>query len=202
LKNPLPFPLVIHQTVKNGIVRAEILGPRRERTVTLIRRVLEAIPYDEIERPDKTLPAGERVLAQRGVAGFKIRRYRIVRDGPHATRERWDDVYPPTQQIVRVGSGEISKSAKLSEDDPHAEYLADELLVVTQGPDTRDQRGEAGDGKDDDRGDGTMSETREPGRFGETGWTEKAGMPFWRSRGKPAVTEEKPKTSQKKGGKA
>lgn len=202
LKNSFSFPVVIHQTVKNGIVRAEILGPRRERTVTLIRRVLEAIPYEEIERPDKTLPAGERVLAQRGVAGFKIRRYRIVREGPHATRERWDDVYPPTQQIVRVGSGEVSKNAKRTEDDPHAEYLADELLVVTQGPDTRDQRGEAGDGKDDDRGDGTMSETREPGRFGETGWTEKAGMPFWRSRGKPEATEEKPKTSQKKGGKA
>jgi vancomycin resistance protein YoaR len=201
LKNSFPFPVVIHQTVKNGIVRAEILGPRRDRTVTMIRRVLEAIPYEEVERPDKTLPSGERKLAQRGVAGFKIRRYRIVREGPHATRERWDDVYPPTQQIVRVGSGEISKSAKPTGDDPHPEYLADELLVVTQGPDTRDQRGD-GDAKDDDRGDGTMSETREPGRFGEAGWTEKAGMPFWRSREKPEAAEEKPKTSQKKGGKA
>jgi vancomycin resistance protein YoaR len=200
MKNSLPFPVVIHQTVKNGIVRAEILGPRRTRTVTLIRRVLEAIPYEEIERPDKTLPAGERLLAQRGVAGFKIRRYRITREGAHATRERWDDVYPPTQQIVRVGSGEISKNAKLPDDDPHAEYLADELLVVTQGPDSRVERPDSGDGKDDERGDGTMSESREPGRYGEAGWTEKAGMPFWRSRAKPATSDEKPKTSQKKRG--
>ncbi|HEX6277968.1 MAG TPA: VanW family protein [Polyangiaceae bacterium] len=199
MKNTFPFPVVVHQTVKNGIVRAEILGPRRTRTVTLIRRVMEALPYEEIERPDKTLPSGERLLAQRGVAGFKLRRYRILRDGVHATRERWDDVYPPTQQIVRVGTGEISKSAKLPEDDAHPEYLADELLVVTQGPDTRDQR--ESDAKEDDR-DGTMSESREPGRFGEPGWTEKAGMPFWRSRAKTPSSEEKPKSSQKKGDKA
>jgi vancomycin resistance protein YoaR len=195
MKNTLPFPVVIHQTVKNGVVRAEILGPKRSRTVTLIRRILEAIPYEEVERPDKALPAGERLLAQRGVAGFKIRRYRITREGPHATRERWDDVYPPTQQIVRVGTGEMSKAAKRAEDDPHPEYLADELLVVTQGPDTSDQR-------DDDKSDGSMSESREPGRYGEDGWTEKAGMPYWRNRAKPAGNEEKPKTSQKKGGKA
>ncbi len=204
MKNSFPFPVVIHQTVKNGVVRAEILGPERTRTVTLIRRVVEAMPYEEIERPDKTLPAGERQLAQRGVAGFKIRRYRIVREGPHATRERWDDVYPPTQQIVRVGAGDVSKSAKLPDDDPHPEYLADELLVVTQGPDSRDQRerSESGDASAADQGDGSMTESREPGRYGEAGWTEKAGMPFWKSRSKPAATEEKPKTSPKKGGKA
>jgi vancomycin resistance protein YoaR len=198
MKNPFSFPIVLHQTVKNGVVRAEILGPRRTRTVTMIRRVLEALPYEEVERPDKTLPSGERVLGQRGVAGFKIRRYRIVREGVHATRERWDDVYPPTQQIVRVGTGDVTKSAKLPDDDPHPEYLADELLVVTQGPDTRD----SSEGKDDDRSDGTMSETREPGRFGEAGWSEKAGMPIWQSRVKAEPSEEKPKTSQKKGGKA
>lgn len=205
MKNTFSFPVVIHQTVKNGVVRAEILGPRRTRTVTLIRRVLEAMPYEEIERPDKTLPAGERMLSQRGVAGFKIRRYRIVRDGSHATRDRWDDVYPPTQQIIRVGAGDVSKSTKLPDDDPHPEYLADELLVVTQGPETRverEQRPETGDSSAEDRPDGSMSESREPGRYGEPGWTEKAGMPYWKSRAKPPTPEEKPKTSPKKGPKA
>jgi vancomycin resistance protein YoaR len=205
MKNTFSFPVVIHQTVKNGVVRAEILGPRRTRTVTLIRRVLEAMPYEEIERPDKTLPAGERMLSQRGVAGFKIRRYRIVRDGSHATRDRWDDVYPPTQQIIRVGAGDVSKSTKLPDDDPHPEYLADELLVVTQGPETRverEQRPETGDSSAEDRPDGSMSESREPGRYGEPGWTEKAGMPYWKSRAKPPTPEEKPKTSPQKGPKA
>ncbi|HKY40030.1 MAG TPA: VanW family protein [Polyangiaceae bacterium] len=173
VKNPFPFPVVLHQTVKNGVVRAEILGPQRKHTVTLIRRIDSAIPYDEVERPDKTLPDGVRLLGQRGVPGFKLRRYRIVREGAHAQRERWDDVYPPTSQIVRIGTADIPKDRLRAEDDRHPEYLADELLVVTQGADDSEEDGERAS---------VMRESREPGRFGEKGWTEAAGMPFWESR--------------------
>jgi vancomycin resistance protein YoaR len=173
VKNTFPFPVVLHQTVKNGVVRAEILGPKRTHTVTLIRRIDSAIPYEEVERPDKTLPNGVRLLGQRGVAGFKLRRYRIVREGAHAVRERWDDTYPPTAQIVRVGTGDMPKDKVKAEDDRHPEYLADELLVVTQGAD------------DEDGGTGSvMRESREAGKFGEKGWTEAAGMPLWEQRPK------------------
>jgi hypothetical protein len=111
------------------------------------------------------------------VAGFKLRRYRIVREGPHAIRERWDDTYPPTSQIVRVGTGDMPKDKVKAEDDRHPEYLADELLVLTQGAD------------DEDGGSGSvMRESREAGRFGEKGWTEDAGMPFW-ERGPKAEEE-------------
>lgn len=167
VRNPFDFPVVLHQTVKNGLVRAEVLGPRRALTVTLIRRVLDAIPYEEVERPDKELPHGTRVLSQRGVAGFKLRRYRLVRDGQHAVRERWDEVYPPTTQIVRVGTGDESVKSTSAVDDPHPEYLADELLVMTEGAEADD-------------GGPSLNETREPGRFGENGWTEAAGMPYYR----------------------
>jgi vancomycin resistance protein YoaR len=196
IRNPFTFPVVLHQTVKNGVVRAEILGPHRSRTVTLIRRVLDSIPYEEVERPDKTLPAGVRVLGQRGVAGFKLRRYRLVREGLHATRERWDDVYPPTTQIVRLGTGESVDTTKKPEDDPHPEYLADELLIVTQGPD--DDAG-AGAGE---RG-GVTIENREPGKFGEPGWTKNLGMPFWENKaGPPEEPPDQDATSRKKKGKA
>jgi vancomycin resistance protein YoaR len=176
LKNPFPFPVVLHETVKNGVVRAEILGPKRTHTVTLIRRIDSAIPYEEVERPDKTLPNGVRRLGQRGMAGFKLKRYRIVREGAHAVRERWDDTYPPTSQIVRVGTGDMPKDSVRAEDDKHPEYLADELLVVTQG------ETDAEDGSAERTS--TMRESREAGRFGEKGWTEAAGMPFWESRPK------------------
>jgi vancomycin resistance protein YoaR len=169
VKNTFPFPVVLHQTVKNGVVRAEVLGPRREHTVTMIRRIDSAIPYEEVERPDKGLPTGVRHLGQRGVPGFKLRRYRIVREGAHAIRERWDDVYPPTTQIVRVGIGDLPKDKARGEDDKHPEYLADELLVMTQGADEAEDGSRAS----------ASRESREPGRFGEKGWTEAAGMPFW-----------------------
>ncbi|HTQ07300.1 MAG TPA: VanW family protein [Polyangiaceae bacterium] len=197
LENTLPDAVVLHETVKNGVVRAEILGPRRTRTVTLIRRILDAIPYEEVERPDKGLPSGMRVLAQRGVAGFKVRRYRIVRDGPNAVRERWDDVYPPTTQIVRVGAGEPSKEKPNVADDAHPEYLADELLVTTQGPDEKDESEDQTSTKDE-----AMLETRDPGRFGKAGWTEQAGMPFWRGHDAKPAPEEKGRPPAKKHGPA
>jgi vancomycin resistance protein YoaR len=198
VKNPFSFPVVLHETVKNGVVRAEILGPKRTHTVTLIRRIDSAIPYEEVERPDKTLPSGVRRLGQRGVPGFKLRRYRIVREGVHAKRERWDDVYPPTSQIVRVGMADLPKDKVKVEDDRHPEYLADELLVVTQGAD------DAEDGGGERQS--VMRESREAGRFGDKGWTEAAGMPYWETKAKaeessatsPANERETAKTKKKK----
>jgi hypothetical protein len=164
-------------------VRAEILGPKRTRTVTLIRRIDAAIPYEEVERPDKDLPNGVRVLGQRGVPGFKLRRYRIIREGDHAVRERWDDTYPPTSQIVRVGAGDMAKDSVKVQDDLHPEYVADELLVTTQGPKLDAADADDDGKKDDDTSDrgGVTRESREPGKYGTAGWTEEAGMPYWRS---------------------
>ncbi len=170
VRNPFAHPVVLHQTVKNGVVRAEVLGPPTDRTVTLIRKIDEALPYEEVERPDAALPEGERVLGQRGIPGFKLHRYRIVRTGTHAVRERWSEVYPPTPQIVRRGTAAATTEPSKASDDPHPEYVADELLVATQGANLEDGNARAG----------AMSEIREPGRFGRYGWTEARGMPFWR----------------------
>ncbi len=170
VRNPFDFPVVLHEIVKNGVVRAEILGPRQPRTVTFIRRITDALPFEQLERMDDRLPRGERVLSQRGVPGFKLTRYRILREGDHAVRERWSDVYPPTAQIVRVGTGTMARGSVKAEDDPHPEYVADELLVMTQGPDIPLSK------ESQDR----VVEDREPGRFGDSGWMEKAGMPVWK----------------------
>jgi hypothetical protein len=129
------------------------------------------VPYEQVERLDEDLPKGVRVLAQRGVPGFKVRRYRIVREGPHAIRERYNDVYPPTTQIIRVGTSPTREHAARPEDDPHPEYLADELLVMTQGLDSEKDKGE--------QTSTTTREWRESGKYGERGWTERAGMPLW-----------------------
>ena len=175
-RNPFDFPVVLHETVKNGIVRAEVLGPAKSRTVTLIRRITGVQPYEELERPDDRLPRGTRALAQRGVPGFTVSRYRIVRIGPHAVREHWVDKYPPTSQIIRIGTGDAKQSDVEVKEDSHPEYTADELLVLTQGEGlgesaTRD----AASGRE-------LLEWREPGKTGEPGWTKAAKMPQWESR--------------------
>jgi vancomycin resistance protein YoaR len=217
-RNNYDFPVVLHETVKNGIVRAEILGPERKHTVTFIRRITGVLPYEQIEREDDRLPRGVKVLAQRGVAGFQITRYRIVREGPNAVRERWLDRYPPTPQIVRVGTGEMPKDSVETHDDAHPEYLADELLVMTQSSDpaepleqsaseeslpnesNEDADSEKSDGRRKAKNDvtspsenGTTSEWRQAGKTGVAGWTKEQKMPQWESRSEDSARNAKSK---------
>jgi len=167
-RNSFAFPIVVHQTVQGGLVRAEILGVDIGPAVTLIRRIESATAYDQIERSDSRLAFGKRSLFQRGVPGFKVKRYRVVRDEQHGKRDVWHDVYPPTTQVVLVGSGgeRDKQRGAPPKPDSHPEYLADELLVLTKQRSTDDEPTR-------------FSERREPGRFGEEGWTKAAGMPLF-----------------------
>ena len=174
-RNPFDFPIVLHETVSNGVVRAEILGPERRHTVTYFRRIDAVLPFEEVERQTPKLPEGMRVLAQRGIPGFKTTSSRVVRDGAHAHRYKWSDSYPPTAQIINVGTGpkELESKAK---DDEHPEYVVDEYLVVTQGPDIRTP------GVTEPQPGGGTIESREPGQTGKAGYYEKLGFSHYRSK--------------------
>lgn len=182
-RNPFDHPIVLHETVAGGVVRAEILGPSRKLTVSYFRKIEEVVPFDEVERKTPKLPEGVRVVAQRGIPGFKTSSSRVVRDGAYAVRDRWSDNYPPTTQIIHVGSGPADTSFK-AQDDPHPEYVVDEYLVVTQGPEIHTPGASA-----PEPGGGT-TESREPGKTGDYGWTEKAGLTKYKSKdaGKPDET--------------
>jgi hypothetical protein len=130
-----------------------------------------------------------RVLSQRGVAGFKLVRYRVRANGDNSVRERWNDTYPPTTQIVRVGTGDVSKDDVKAADDAHPEYVADELLVLTEGPDVPESKDHPGD---------RMLEDRDAGRFGEYGWMEKAHMPVWKSKTEGADERARDRTGRPK----
>jgi len=162
LSNPLPFPVVLHETVEQGVVRAEILGPRRTEDVTFGRRIDEVVRFAEKESPDPALPKGARELKQRGIPGFKVTRWRILRDGPFAVREHHQDYYPPTTQIWRVGTGPDDPKFEAN-DDAHPEYVADQYLFITQGPDIQGPHGS------------DMVESRVAGKTGEYGWTVREG---------------------------
>ena len=166
-KNPFEFPIVIHQIVEGGRVYAEVRGQDVDQVVSLIRRIDSAIPYEEVERPDSRLPQGARLLAQRGVSGFRLHRYRTTRRGSHTVREKWRDVYPPTAQVIRVGTGDASLKVGSSTSAP--EYTADEVLILTLK-------------RSDDGSPGEFAENREAGKYGRAGWTRELGMPFWENR--------------------
>jgi hypothetical protein len=161
-KNPFDFPVVLHEKVAGGVVRAEILGPERKLTVSYFRRIDEVLPFEEVERETDKLAAGERVVTQRGIPGFVATASRLVRDGAYAERAKWTEKNPPTTQIVMVGTGPEDTKPRVKQDS-HPEYTVDEYLVLTQGP---SQKGE----------NAAMNEQREPGRTGEAGWIKKLGF--------------------------
>ncbi|HEY8092054.1 MAG TPA: VanW family protein [Polyangiaceae bacterium] len=163
LTNPMPFPVVLHETVEHGIVRAEILGPRRTKDVTFGRRIDLAVAFPERETPDPGLPKGARELKQRGIPGLKVTRWRIVREGPFAVREHHQDYYPPTVQIWKVGTGPEDPKFEAN-DDEHPEYVADKYLFISQGADIKGPHGS------------DMVESRIPGEMGSYGWTVRAGF--------------------------
>jgi vancomycin resistance protein YoaR len=164
MKNTFDFPIVLHQTVKGGVVRAEVLGPKRTNTVTFFRRIDNVEPFEVEERETDKLPKGTVVLSQRGIPGFKATVYRIVREGAYAVRTKTFNHYPPTTQIVKVGTG--SSDAKKGKDVGSLEYTADEYLVLTQAP--RKNRN-----KDE------FIEKRVAGITGRWGWQKREGLPVF-----------------------
>ena len=162
-RNDLEFPVAIGFTMEGGVARAEIRGASLDRMVTLVRRVDDILPYDEREVPDDSLPAGVRVLRQRGVPGFRVTHWRIIRDvaSNQARRTHATDVYPATQQVWRVGSGAAPPADYTApEGDTHGEYTADAYLEVSQGEGV----------------EGTQV-IRRAGRSGSYGWTARLGFP-------------------------
>ncbi len=175
VRNNLDVPVVLHEVVGNdGWVRAEVLGAKRRRTVTFFRRVDQVLPFEEVERPTADLREGRRRLSQRGVPGFKTTVFRVVREGAYAWRTKTFNHYPPTTQIVKVGTA-AEKSKRKVKSDRSLEYRADEYLVITQGPKIKSP---AKDPADPYR---KTVESRVPGRYGRSGWQEKAGMKVFKA---------------------
>jgi vancomycin resistance protein YoaR len=161
-RNDHPFPVVIRMQLEGGAARSEVLGLEQRDMVTFVRRVDGVTPYTESETQDSSLPSGVRVLGQRGVPGFRVSRWRIIRniESNQARREASVDIYPPTTQIWRVGTGGPPPEGYVAEGDGHPEYTADEYTTMTQGPGIR----------------GT-DVVRTPGFSGLPGWTARMGMP-------------------------
>lgn len=135
--NDQPFAVVLGFTMEAGVMRAEIRGARTTTMVSFTRRIDETVAFAERDEPDPSLPLGVRVMRQRGVPGFRITWFRTLRDlaTNQAVRERGEDVYPPTDQIWRVGSGAPAPADYVApEGDAHLPYTADSYLVASEGP--------------------------------------------------------------------
>lgn len=162
-RNDKDFPVQVRIVVEGGFTRAQILGAEARERVSFVRRIDDFEAFGEREIEDPNLPAGVRVLTQRGVPGFSLTRFRVIRDPElhTARRERSEDSYPPTTQVWRVGTGEPApEDYEPPAGDRHNEYRADSYMAVTQGVGV----------------EGTQV-VRRAGRTGTAGWTTREGMP-------------------------
>ncbi len=115
-RNNFDFPVVLHMSVSQGKVRAEVLGERRPYQVAFERSLEESIEFKTVWRDDPQLRVGTESVAQRGMRGFKLERLRkLYQAGKLVDEQRWELNYPSTTQIVRRGT---SPSGQLPEDKP------------------------------------------------------------------------------------
>lgn len=109
IRNPYPFPVVLHYRVTQGRLTVAIRGPRRPwKRVVFTRRLVEKQPFGELVRDDPTIPRGARLVRQVGIPGFAFERERAFfsDDGKTPVKvEKRVIRYPPTQQIISRGSG-------------------------------------------------------------------------------------------------
>lgn len=117
-RNDFDFPVVIHMSVNQGKVQAEILGPRRPYQVAFERELDEVLPFRTVYRDDPRLKLGTTRVAQRGMRGFSVTRVRkLYQAGDEVGADEWKLEYPPTTEIIARGTDPAGEDPKSK---PHA----------------------------------------------------------------------------------
>jgi vancomycin resistance protein YoaR len=105
IQNPFDFPIAVYAEADEGELEVELVGASSPREVEIERRVLGRRAFGERIVEDPTLARGTRIISQEGIRGVRLERIRIVREGEDTFAD-YDVVrYPPTDRIIRVGTG-------------------------------------------------------------------------------------------------
>jgi vancomycin resistance protein YoaR len=106
LKNPYPFPVVVHAVSEGNKLHVEIRGEKRLAHVTFEREVKKILPYDRKIEEKAGISRARVIVKQHGVSGFKIERKRILAFADGRKREeKENDTYPPTNEVLEVAPG-------------------------------------------------------------------------------------------------
>lgn len=104
VRNPFPFPVVIHAKVGANVIEMELLGADKPVDVSFGKTVLSTTPYDRKVEEDPAVSQPKR--KQKGIDGMELLRSRVIawHDG-HRKVESSRDVYPPTKEVWHVPPG-------------------------------------------------------------------------------------------------
>jgi vancomycin resistance protein YoaR len=106
VRNPHPFPVVVHAKTDGNKLHIELLGKMRPVDVAFGRELLATIPYKRKIVEEPTLSGKTVLVKQHGIKGFRIKRSRLLKypDGT-SKKEEATDFYPPTTEIYHVPVG-------------------------------------------------------------------------------------------------
>lgn len=104
LRNPYPFPVVVHAVVEANRVTMQLLGADKPARVALMRTVLSTTPFERKVVEDPAIDKPRR--KQKGADGMKLLRKRLIAFSNGQSRvETSRDNYPPTTEIWKVPPG-------------------------------------------------------------------------------------------------
>lgn len=97
--------LYIRSQTKPGLLTICIYGKQTGKTVTLKHQIVKETDFEVERRPDPSLASGATVQEQAGSKGYTVKSWRVLKDAQGKVTEEYlgEDVYAPTNQIIRYG---------------------------------------------------------------------------------------------------
>jgi vancomycin resistance protein YoaR len=124
LRNPWPFPLVVHTRVEQNRIVIELLGEAEPAEVSVYRETLKVRPFKRKVTVKHYLPSGKFIKKEKGIRGYDVRRVRRVSTAEGERKvEVVVDRYPPTPEHfwvapdldVETGLPELPEGAEVPE---------------------------------------------------------------------------------------
>jgi hypothetical protein len=106
MRNPHPFPVVVHTKVGANTLTIELLGKEKPVSVLFGRDVVDIYPYARKIEEEPWVKEGQAIKKQGGIRGYRVRRVRTMKyaNGAPKTEVSYD-FYPPTTEIYLVAPG-------------------------------------------------------------------------------------------------
>jgi vancomycin resistance protein YoaR len=149
LRNPYPFPVVVHTKTTANTLRVELLGKEKPVTVKFSRELLKRVPYTRKLVEESGLASNRVVHKQHGIDGYRIKRFRemVFADGT-TKKEETTDFYPPTFDIYEVPVG-FDEARLPSVPQDGEEPVAAPVVATVAGSTAHSAEGAATAGTDD-----------------------------------------------------
>ncbi|MCI8655500.1 MAG: hypothetical protein HFJ48_06525 [Clostridia bacterium] len=107
-KNSREYPIKLKSSAQNGIISISVIGTKEELEydISFSTKQIYTIPFETQYIYDNTLSHTSEIIEQKGINGYKIDNYKIVKLNELIISETLisSDIYSPLAQIIRVGN--------------------------------------------------------------------------------------------------